>query len=66
MTLPKAETAAWMKWECCLTDLPVPNSRDEMEQVDATLNEFGTPGWAAVSPSIERDQAIFVLCKRPE
>ena len=52
-----------MKWEYRLTDLPVPESRDEMEQVDATLNEFGALGWEAVSASIEGDQAILVSFK---
>jgi hypothetical protein len=55
-----------MKWEYCLTDHPVPDSRDEMEQVDGTLNEFGAVGWEAVSASIERDQGIFGLFERPE
>jgi hypothetical protein len=55
-----------MKWEYRLADFPVPESRDEMEQVDATLNEFGALGWEAVSASTERDQAIFVLFKRPK
>jgi hypothetical protein len=54
-----------MKWEYRLTDLPVPESRDEMEQVDATLNEFGALRWDAVSASIEGDQAILVSFKRP-
>jgi hypothetical protein len=55
-----------MKWEYRLADFPVPESRDEMEQVDATLNEFGVLGWEDVSASTERDQAIFVLFKRPK
>lgn len=54
-----------MKWDYRLADFPVPESRDEMEQVDTTLNEFGSLGWETVSASIEGDEAIFVIFKRP-
>jgi len=54
-----------MEWEYRLADFPVPESRDEMKQVDATLNEFGSLGWEVVSASIEGDGAIFVIFKRP-
>jgi hypothetical protein len=50
-----------MKWEYHLTDFPVPDTRDGMEQVDATLNEFGAIGWEAVYASIERDQSYFCV-----
>lgn len=49
-----------MKWEYRLPDLPVPNSRDEMEQVSATSNGFGALGWEVLSASFEGDQAILV------
>jgi len=55
-----------MKWEYCLADFPVLENQDEMKQVDAPLNEFGGLGWEAVSASMERDQGIFVLFKRPK
>ena len=49
-----------MKWQYRLADFPVAESRDEMEQVDATLNEFGALGSEVASASIEGDQAILV------
>lgn len=61
----RAERATYMEWEYRLADFPVPESRDEMKQVDATLNEFGSLGWEVVSASIEGDGAIFVIFKRP-
>ena len=48
-----------MRREYRLADFPVPESRDELEQMDATLNEFGGLGWEAVSALMERDQAVL-------
>jgi hypothetical protein len=36
-----------MKWEYSLADFQVSESRDEIKQVDATLNEFGALGWTS-------------------
>ena len=55
-----------MNWQYRLYDFPVPEDADGVERAENSLNRFGGEGWEAVSAWMERENAIFVLFKKPK